>query len=146
MNCTCIFIEHRYFKNIDRTLKNNIDYLIFNQLDKNELNMLYEDINLNISLKDFQNINNDLKRYEFIMIDKYNDHEFMRIRKNFDQIYIPKKYIMMINGMNIFYGSKTGSGLKVASTNKGKELEPVQTKKGKGCNKKCNKNNLEEVA
>ena len=52
--------------------------------------MLYQDINLNISLKDFQTINNDLKRYEFIMIDKYNENEFMRIRKNFDQIYIPK--------------------------------------------------------
>ena len=46
----------------------------------------------------------------------------------------------MINGMNIFYGSKTGSGLKVFSTNKGNGLEPVQTKKGKGtCNKKCDK-------
>ena len=45
----------------------------------------------------------------------------------------------MVNGMNIFYGSKTGSGLKVVSINKGKGLEPVQTKKGKGCNKKCNK-------
>ena len=52
--------------------------------------MLYQDINLNITLKEFQNINNDLKRYEFIMIDKYNENEFMRIRKNFDQIYIPK--------------------------------------------------------
>ena len=45
----------------------------------------------------------------------------------------------MINGMNIFYSSKTGSGLKVVSNNKGKGLEPVQIKKGKGCNKKCNK-------
>ena len=44
----------------------------------------------------------------------------------------------MINGMNIFYSSKTGSGLKVVSTNKGKGLEPVQTKKGGSCNKKCN--------
>ena len=52
--------------------------------------MLYQDINLNITLKEFQNINNDLKRYEFIMIDKYNENEFMRIRKNFDQIHIPK--------------------------------------------------------
>ena len=33
----------------------------------------------------------------------------------------------MINGMPIFYNSKIGRG-----------LEPVQTKKGKGCNKKCN--------
>ena len=34
LNSACIFIGHRYFKNIDRTLKNNIDYLIFTQLDK----------------------------------------------------------------------------------------------------------------
>ena len=45
----------------------------------------------------------------------------------------------MINGMNIFYGSKTGSGLKVVPTNKRKDLEPVQTRKGGFCNKKCNK-------
>ena len=47
----------------------------------------------------------------------------------------------MINGMPIFYSSKTGRGLKVVSNNnKGKGLEPIQTKKGKGtCNKKCNK-------
>ena len=48
----------------------------------------------------------------------------------------------MINGMNIFYSSKTGNGLKVVSTNKGKGLQPVKTKSKKGgsCNKKCNKN------
>ena len=51
------------------------------------------------------------------MIDKYDEYEFMRIRKNFDQICIPKEYIIMINGMNIFYSSKTGNGLKVVSTN-----------------------------
>ena len=53
LNYSCVFIGHRYFKNIDRTLKNNIDYLIFTQLDKRELNMLYKDINLNISLEEF---------------------------------------------------------------------------------------------
>ena len=89
-NCSCIFIGHRYFKNIDRTLKNNIDYLIFTQLDKKELNMLYQDINLNISLKEFQDINTNLKKYEFILINKYNEYEFMRIRKNLNQIYICK--------------------------------------------------------
>ena len=50
LNCSTVFIGHKYFKNIDRTLKNNIDYLIFTQLDKQELNMLYQDINLDISL------------------------------------------------------------------------------------------------
>ena len=54
LNFTCIYIGHRHFKNTDRTLKNNIDYLIFTQLDKKELNMLYQDINLNITLKEFQ--------------------------------------------------------------------------------------------
>ena len=72
LNCSCIFIGHRYFKNIVRTLKNNIDYLIFTQLDKRELNMLYNDIN------------------EFILIDKYNEYKFMKIRKNLNQIYICK--------------------------------------------------------
>ena len=45
----------------------------------------------------------------------------------------------MINGMPIFYNSKTGSGLKVISTAKG--LQPVQnkSKKGGSFNKKCNK-------
>ena len=90
LNCSTIFIGHRYFKNIDRTLKNNIDYLIFTQLDKRELNMLYNDINLDISLKEFQDINMNLKRYEFILIDKYNEHKFMRLRKNLNQIYICK--------------------------------------------------------
>ena len=46
----------------------------------------------------------------------------------------------MINGMYIFYSSKTGSGLKVVS----KGLQPVQnkSKKGGSCNKKCNKKQL----
>ena len=52
--------------------------------------MLYHDINLDISLQEFQNINKNLKRYEFILTDKYNEYKFMRIRKNLDQIYICK--------------------------------------------------------
>ena len=50
----------------------------------------------------------------------------------------------MINGMNIFYGSKLGSGLKAVSANKGEGLEPVQnkSKKGGSYNKKCNKKQL----
>ena len=62
LNCSCVFIGHRYFKNIHKTLKNNIDYLIFTQLDKKELNMLYQDIKLDISLKEFQDINTNLKK------------------------------------------------------------------------------------
>ena len=88
LNCSCVFIGHRYFKNIDRCLKNNIDYLIFTQLDKRELRMIYQDINLDISLKEFQDINNNLKKYEFILIDKYNNYKFMRIRKNLNQIIV----------------------------------------------------------
>ena len=47
----------------------------------------------------------------------------------------------MINGMPIFYSSKTkGKGLEPIPT-RGKGLEPVQTKKGT-CNKKGNKNRI----
>ena len=52
--------------------------------------MLYNDINLDISLKELQDINTNLKRYEFILINKYNEYKFMKIRKNLDQIYICK--------------------------------------------------------
>ena len=52
--------------------------------------MLYNDKSLDISLNEFQDIDTNLKKYEFILIDKYNDHKFMRIRKNLDQIYICK--------------------------------------------------------
>ena len=52
--------------------------------------MLYQDINLDISLKEFQDINTNLKRYGFILIDEYNDYKFKRIRKNLDQIYLCK--------------------------------------------------------
>ena len=61
LNSSYIFIGHRYFKNVDRTLKNNIDYLIFTQLDKRELNMMYNDINLDISLNEFKDINTNLR-------------------------------------------------------------------------------------
>ena len=43
--------------------------------------MLYQDINLDISLKEFQDTNTNLKRYEFILIDKYINYKFMRIKK-----------------------------------------------------------------
>ena len=39
-------------------------------------------MNLDISLKEFQDINTNLKKSEFILIDKYNEHKFMKIRKS----------------------------------------------------------------
>ena len=67
-------------------MKKNIDYLIFTPFNKKEVNMLYHDINLNILLKEFQNINNNFKKYEFIIIDKYNEHDFMKIILNNDTL------------------------------------------------------------
>ena len=84
-NVSCIFISHRYFT-VDRLLRNNLDYIIFTKLDKREIMMMYNDISLDITLKQFQDINNNLKKYDFIIIDKYNENDFMKIRKNFNQI------------------------------------------------------------
>ena len=87
LNVSCVFISHRYFC-IDRLLRNNLDYIIFTKLDKKEIRLIYNDISLHIDLNEFEKINNNLKQYDFIIIDKYNEHDFMKIRKNIDEIYI----------------------------------------------------------
>ena len=48
----------------------------------------------------------------------------------------------MINGMPIFYNSKIGRGLEPVQTKRKRVFNLVQTKKGKGCNKKCNKKRI----
>ena len=63
-------------------------YIIFFKLDKKEINLLYQDVSLDISLNDFQKINNDLKIFENIIIDKKTEHDFFKVRKNLDEIYI----------------------------------------------------------
>ena len=34
-------------------------------------------------------MNNNLDKYDFIIIDKFNELDFMKIRKNIDEIYVP---------------------------------------------------------
>ena len=75
LNTSCCFISHRYFS-IDR-LRNNLHYIIFFKLDKKEINLLYQDVSLNISLNDFQKISNDLKIFENIIIDKKQNMIFL---------------------------------------------------------------------
>ena len=55
----CYPLKNKNYDEIINSFK-DVDYLISTQLDKKELNMLYQDINLNITLKEFQNINSDL--------------------------------------------------------------------------------------
>ena len=73
---------------MDRLLRNNLHNIIFFKLDKKEINLLYQDVSLNISLNDFQKISNNLKIFENIIIDKKTEHDFFRLRKNLDEIYI----------------------------------------------------------
>ena len=80
------FISHRYFS-IDRLLRNDLDYIIFTKLDKKKIRLIYNDIRLHIDLNEFEKINNNLKQYDLIIIDKYNEYDFMKIRKNIDEIY-----------------------------------------------------------
>ena len=86
-NTSCCFISHRYFS-LDRLLRNNLHYIIFFKLDKKEINSLYQDISLKMSLNDFQKINNDLEIFENIIIDKISEYDFFKLRKNLDEIYI----------------------------------------------------------
>ena len=88
INVSCVFISHRYFC-INRLLRNNLDYIIFTKLDKKETRLIYNDISSHIDLNEFEKMNNNLNKYDFIIIDKFNEHDFMKIRKNIDEVYIP---------------------------------------------------------
>ena len=57
-----VYLFHIDFFQLSRLLRNNLDYIIFTKLDKKEISMIYNDIRLDLSLKEFQNINNDLKK------------------------------------------------------------------------------------
>ena len=57
-------------------------------------------MNLHIDLIEFEKINNNSKRYDFIIIDKYNEHDFMRIRKNIDEIYISNNIQLELKKMD----------------------------------------------
>ena len=87
INVSCVFIAHSFFK-VDKLLRDNLDYIISTKLDKREITSLYNSISLDLTLKQFQEINNNLKRYDFIIIDKFNDIDFMKIRKNFNNVLI----------------------------------------------------------
>ena len=76
LNTSCCFISHRYFS-LDRLLRNNLHYIIFFKLDKKEVNLLYQDVSLDINLNDFQKINNDLKIFKNIIIDKKQNMIFL---------------------------------------------------------------------
>ena len=73
---------------VDKLLRDNLDYIIFTKLDKREITSIYTGISLDLTLKQFQEINNNLKKYDFMIIDKFNDADFMKIRKNFNNILI----------------------------------------------------------
>ena len=56
-------------------------------MDKKEIKLIYNDISLHIDLKEFEKINNNLEQYDFIIVDKHNKYDFMKLRKNIDEIY-----------------------------------------------------------
>ena len=72
LNVSCVFICHRYLA-VDRLLKNNLDYIIFTKSDKKEIKMIYNDISLHIDLNEFEKINNNLNKYDFVIIDISNN-------------------------------------------------------------------------
>ena len=55
--------------------------------------MIYNDISLHINLDEFKKINNNLEKYDFIIVDKYNKYDFMKLRKHIDKIYDNKNNI-----------------------------------------------------
>ena len=79
------FVAHSFFI-VDKLLRNNLDYIIFTKLDKRYITSIYNSISLDLTLKQFQEINKNLKKYDLIIIDKFNDVDFMKIRINLNEI------------------------------------------------------------
>ena len=85
INVSCAFITHSFFI-VDKLLRDNLDYIIFTKLDEREISSIYNSISLDLTLKQFQEINNYLKRYDSIIIDKFNDVDFMKMTIKFNNI------------------------------------------------------------
>ena len=66
-----VCLLHIHFFIVDKLLRDNLDYIIFTKLDKREITSIYTSISLDLTLKQFQEINNNLKKYDFIIIDKF---------------------------------------------------------------------------
>ena len=58
LNVSCVFIAHSFFI-VDKLLRDNLDYIIFIKLDKTEIISIYYSICLDLTLKQFQEINNN---------------------------------------------------------------------------------------
>ena len=85
LNVSCVFIAHSFFI-VDRLSRDNLDYIIFTKFYKREITSIYTSISLDLTLKQFQENNNNLKKYDFIIIDEFNDINFMKVRKNLNEI------------------------------------------------------------
>ena len=63
LNVSCVFISHSFFI-VDKLLRDNLDYIIFTKLDKREITSIYNSISLDLTLKQFLEINNNFKKYD----------------------------------------------------------------------------------
>jgi hypothetical protein len=90
-NVNCIYITQNYFQLPRKSIRANANLLILFQLAKRDLENIYNDIvSCDIrTLKEFQSWSEKVwdKKYDFMVIDRYNESKNKRYRKGFDIFY-----------------------------------------------------------
>ena len=92
-NCNSIYISQNYHKLPRQTIRSNSNSVILFSLPKIDIRNIYHDlISSDMDFKEFKDYYSNIKQYSYIVINKHFDIFDGKYLKNFNEIYIPKKY------------------------------------------------------
>lgn len=95
-NCSSIYISQNYYKLPRQTIRTNANILILFSQSKKDLQHIYEDyISKDMTWYEFKKYTDEVfsKDYNYLVINKEHDIFKGRYLKNFNEIYIPTRFI-----------------------------------------------------
>jgi len=93
-NCNSIYISQNYHKLPRQTIRSNSNSVILFSLPNIDIQNIHRDlISSDMEFNEFKEYFSSIKQYEYIVINKNFDIFDGKYLKNFNEIYIPKKYL-----------------------------------------------------
>ena len=95
-NVDCIYLSQNYFKLPRQTIRENANLFILFPQDLKNRNHIYNDhVSEDMDKEEFKTLCNAAWKgsHNFLTIDLSSPPESGKFRKNFDEVYIPKRYI-----------------------------------------------------
>ena len=105
-NCSSIYISQNYHKLPRQTIRTNANTLILFSQSKKDLQHIYDDyISSDMLWDEFKKYTEEIKDHSFLVINKDFDIFQGRYIKNFNEVYIPKKYLekQFIKNSNVLF-------------------------------------------